>query len=206
VQRKPAIRHALGQFHFDPDRYLELIRADVAAYDELQERVAAATAGIEAQRILDLGVGTGETARRVLALQATGRLTGIDASAGMLEHARAVIEPSRVEELAVGRLEDALPEGPFELVVSALAVHHLDRAGKRDLFGRIAEVLAPGGRFVLGDVVVPDRPEDAVVPLTPDFDLPDRADDQLAWLEATGFDARLAWMERDLAVIVAGRR
>ena len=34
------------------------------AYDELQDAVAVATAGIRAERVLELGVGTGETSRR----------------------------------------------------------------------------------------------------------------------------------------------
>ena len=58
-------------------------------------------------------------------------------------------------ELRVQRLEDPLPAGPIEPVFSALAVHHLDANGKRDLFGRVAAVLVPGGRFVLADVIVP---------------------------------------------------
>jgi tRNA (cmo5U34)-methyltransferase len=39
----------------------------------------------------------------------------------------------------VHRLEDPPPEGNFALVVSALAVHHLDGAGKADLFARVAD-------------------------------------------------------------------
>ena len=61
--------------------------------------------------------------------------------------------------------QDPLPEGPFDVVVSALAVHHLDGAEKADLFQRVTASLAPGGRFVLGDVVVP---EDPVRPCDPD--------------------------------------
>jgi tRNA (cmo5U34)-methyltransferase len=56
---------------------------------------------------------------------------------------------------------------------------------------------------VLGDVVVPADPADAITPLSPDFDLPSRADEQVEWLRAAGLDARVAWSERDLAVIVA---
>jgi len=33
-------------------------------------------------------------------------------------------------------------------------VHHLDAGEKADLFRRVAAALEPGGRFVLGDVVV----------------------------------------------------
>ncbi|MGH2921098.1 MAG: class I SAM-dependent methyltransferase [Gaiellaceae bacterium] len=195
----------MGQFHFTPEGYLERIRSEVQGYDELQERLAQATLGKEARRVLDLGVGTGESARRVLDLHAAARLTGVDSSAGMLEQARAELPADRIDALVVSRLEDELPTGPFDLVVSALAVHHLDALGKADLFRRIANVLSPGGRLVLGDVVVPERPEDAVTLLTPDFDLPDRVDDLLAWLEEAGFAGRVVWSERDLAVLVADR-
>ena len=56
----------MSQFHFDPDSYLAMMREDLPRYDELQETVAAATAGLEVRRILELGTGTGETARRLL--------------------------------------------------------------------------------------------------------------------------------------------
>jgi len=59
--------------------------------------------------------------------------------------------------LDLARIEDTLPKGPFVLAVSALAVHHLDPADKPALFSRIADLLAPGGRFVLADVVVTGR-------------------------------------------------
>ena len=190
----------MGQFHFTPERYLELMHAEVPRYEELQDEVAAATAGAPAASILELGVGTGETSRRVLAVHPGARLVGIDASAEMLAEARL---PGA--ELTVARLEDPLPRGPFDLVVSCLAVHHLDGAGKRDLFRRIAEALADGGRLVLGDVIVPADPADAVTPCTPDFDLPDRLDDQLAWLADAGFDAHATWVRGDLAVVRATR-
>ena len=70
-------------------------------------------------------------------------------------------------DLRVSRLQDPLPEGNFDLVVSALALHHLDGAGKADLFARVAALLRPGGRFVLGDVVVPEDPADAWLPEQP---------------------------------------
>ena len=95
--------------------------------------------------------------------------------------------------------------GPFDLVLSTLAVHHLDAAGKADLFERVAAVLVPGGRFVLADVVVPERPEEAVIPCTPGYDLPDLVPDQLEWLREAGLEPRVAWERRDLAVLVATR-
>lgn len=88
-------------------------------------------------------------------------------------------------------------------MVSALAVHHLDGSGKADLFRRIAAVLEPAGRLVLGDVIVPDDPADAVTPIDDDYDRPSSIADHLKWLDAAGFAARVTWAERDLAVFTA---
>jgi tRNA (cmo5U34)-methyltransferase len=188
------------QFHFDPASYLETIRAEVPSYDELQDTVAEATAGIYAERVLELGVGTGETSRRVLDLHPEAKLVGIDESAEMLAAASADVAAA---DLRVSRLQDPLPEGNFDLVVSALAVHHLDGAGKADLFGRVADRLRPGGRFVLGDVVVPDDPVDVVTPIDGVYDQPSTIDDQVRWLAAAGLDPQVVWARQDLAVIVA---
>jgi tRNA (cmo5U34)-methyltransferase len=187
------------QFHFDPATYLETIRAEVPAYDELQDAVAQATAGIHAERVLELGVGTGQTSRRVLDLHPAAELVGIDESAEMLAAASADV----AADLRVNRLQDPLPGGTFDLVVSALAVHHLDGAGKADLFARVADRLRPGGRFVLGDVVVPDDPVDGVTPIDGVYDQPSTIDDQVRWLAAAGLDAEVVWARQDLAVIVA---
>jgi tRNA (cmo5U34)-methyltransferase len=192
----------MGQFHFRPEQYLALMESEMPGYRRLQDAAARAT-GAGAARILELGTGTGETARRVLARHPGAALVGVDASADMLAAARAALPEA---DLRVARLEEKLPGGPFDLAVSVLAVHHLDGPGKADLFARVAAELAPGGRFVLGDVVVPDDPADATTPLSPGFDLPSRTDEQLAWLREAGLEASLAWAERDLAVLVAVRR
>ncbi len=142
----------MSGFEWNPDTYLDEMHDGIPGYEELQDAVAAATEGLAARDVLELGVGTGETAVRVLALHPEARWTGIDASEAMLARAWERL-PAAV--LLLSRLEDPLPAGPFDLVVSTLAVHHLDGAGKRDLFARVAGVLRPGGRFVLGDVVVP---------------------------------------------------
>ena len=173
-------------------------------YERLQDELVEATRPVAASTILELGTGTGETARRVLDAHPAARLHGIDASADMLDVARAALA-GRPATLAVGRIEDALPPGPFDLVVSALAVHHLDGPGKRSLFERVAAVLAPGGRFVLADVVVPDDPTDALTPLDPSYDLPSTIADHLTWLHEAGVRASTTWHHRDLAVLVAHR-
>jgi tRNA (cmo5U34)-methyltransferase len=190
------------QWHWDPETYLKNMLAEVPSYPNLQAETAKAAAGVQAQTILELGIGTGETAKRVLAVHPDARLTAIDSSPEMVERARAVVPEA---DLRLARLEDPLPEGPFDLVVSALAVHHLDGPSKQDLFRRIAAVLEPGSVFVLADVVVPENEADVVTPIDGVYDLPDRVDDQLRWLRDAGLDAETVWSHKDLAVIRATR-
>jgi tRNA (cmo5U34)-methyltransferase len=191
------------QWHWDPKSYLDNMLAEVPAYQEFQERTAAATAGIAAREILELGIGTGETARRVLQVHPDAHFTGIDSSPEMLERAREEVPGA---DLRLARLEDPLPAGPFDVVVTALAVHHLDGAGKQDLFRRVFDVVRPEGRFVLADVIVPERQEDVVTPIDFVMDLPDRLDDQLGWLGKAGFEAEPFWVDKDLAVVRAAPR
>lgn len=192
----------MADVEWDPNAYLDSMLAEIPAYPEFEERVAEATVGSHVRTILELGVGTGETAGRVLELHPGARLTGVDASEAMLGWARERLPDA---DLRVGRLEDPLPPGPYDLVFSALTVHHLDGDGKRDLFRRVHEVVAPGGRFVLGDVVVPDDSSDVQIEIDWVVDLPDRLDDQLEWLRAAGFRAEAVWTWKDLAVVAADR-
>ncbi len=189
------------QYHFDPLTYESEIRAELPAYETLQrELVRASEPG--ARRILELGTGTGATAELLLEQHPEATLIGVDESADMLTVARARL-PARRVELHVGRIEDELPSGPFDLVASALCVHHLDGVEKAELFRRVRDRLVPSGRFVLGDLIIPERPVEAPTPFTPGFDKPSSVADQLRWMGEAGFEARVTWEQGDLAVIVA---
>jgi SAM-dependent methyltransferase len=190
----------VAEWEWNPDTFLDEMREEVPGYDELQAAVADATDRVGAGRVLELGTGTGETALRVLARHPAADWIGVDASDAMLARAR---ERLPAADLRLGRLEDGLPEGPFDLVLSVLAVHHLAAEAKRRLFRRIASVVAPGGRFVLGDLVVPRPGEAGPIFVDWQMDVPDTAADQLAWLGEVGFVARATHVRPDLAVIVA---
>ncbi|MEM9735550.1 MAG: class I SAM-dependent methyltransferase, partial [Pseudomonadota bacterium] len=61
-------------------------------------------------------------------------------------------------EIIVADFAQTLPPGPFDAVVSALAIHHLEDDDKRRLFARIRKVLRPGGRFVNAEQVAGESP------------------------------------------------
>ena len=74
--------------------------------------------------VLDLGAGTGILSAAIVDRVAIGWLTLLDASAKMLE--RAATRLARCHpEIVVQPLTAELPSGPYEAVVSALAIHHL---------------------------------------------------------------------------------
>jgi tRNA (cmo5U34)-methyltransferase len=181
-------RSAARQFHFDPETYLHEIRADIPRFDELQDRSVEAIPFPPA-RVLELGIGTGETTRRLLARYPDAAVTGLDSSPEMVFRAREL-----GIEVRLARMEDPLPDGPWDLVVSVLAVHHLTDDGKRDLFRRVRET---SRALVLGDVVAVPA-ERQVASLTEGFDRPAPAGVQAEWC-----DGEVVWEADDLAVIRA---
>ena len=190
----------MAQFHWDPDSYLELMHTEIPDYERLQDETAAAAGG-DVTNVLELGIGTGETTRRVLAANPDAHVTGLDASPKMLARAAAAL-PSKRVKLVLGRLEDPLPAGPFDAVISTLCIHHLKGPGKADLFRRISRRLTPSGRLVLGDLIVPEDPSDVVTPIDGEYDSPSGIEEQTRWLAVAGLLPRVHWAHKDLAVLV----
>lgn len=98
-------------------------------------------------RVLDLGAGTGLMGAAVRARYPEVELVLVDGAGEMLAQAREWM-PAGAITTVVADLRERLPEGPFDAVVSALAIHHLEDDDKRDLFERVHGVLRPGGAFV----------------------------------------------------------
>lgn len=112
----------------------------------------------EAPRVLDLGCGDAAVAEAVLRGIAGSRVHGVDGSAEMLSRARERLarfgDRFELEQNAL----DAARTGPYDAVLSSLAIHHLEHADKRRLFAAVFDVLVPGGVLVVADVVAPRTP------------------------------------------------
>jgi tRNA (cmo5U34)-methyltransferase len=110
-------------------------------------------------RILDLGAGTGLLSAALVERLPEARLLLVDRSERMLAQAVQRFDSNDRVDTRIGDLGDPLPEGPFDAVVSGLAIHHLTHEGKQDLFKRIAGVLRPGGLFVNVEQLLAPTPE-----------------------------------------------
>lgn len=205
--------------------------------------------GGRVSRVLDLGAGTGLLSGMVAAAWPSAELTLVDGAPAMLDQARERLAGVADASFVVGDLRDPLPAAGgagaaggaaadagddgsstgaagWDAIVSALAIHHLDDAGKRDLFARVHTALRPGGVFVNAEQVLGRTPAiqagyrtwhratSAALGTTPEewaaseermaHDIWAPVGDQLAWLEAAGFpDADAPFRDHCFAVFVA---
>ncbi len=109
-------------------------------------------------RVLDLGAGTGLLGAELRRVLPDVQLELLDGSAAMLDQARARFGDTLRAVHHADLVADPLPAGPYDAVVSALAIHHLSDPDKRALFARVHAVLRPGGVFVNAEQVSGPRP------------------------------------------------
>ncbi len=110
------------------------------------------------RRVLDLGAGTGLLSATVADAFPQAELELLDASEPMLALGRRRLGDA-VSAVHVGDMSGALPPGPFDAVVSALAIHHLEHTDQLALMERVHTALAPGGVFVNAEQVDGPTPE-----------------------------------------------
>jgi len=187
---------------------------------------ALALADRPVRRVLDLGAGTGLLARHVAAAHPGVQLTLLDGSPAMLDEARRALGSGT--RYVTADLTAKLPPGPWDAVVSALAIHHLGDAHKRRLFAAVHAELAPGAVFVNAEQVAGPTPlleraytswhermaaqagataqEWARAQERMGLDRCASLQDQLAWLRQAGYvDVDCLFKQHSFAVLVARR-
>ena len=176
--------------------------------------------------VADLGAGSGLFARHVLAIYPEATFTLVDASTEMLDLARKRFrQESDAFAFIEQRLEDFSEDERFDVVISSLAIHHLEDADKRSLFKRILTALRPGGAFINVDQIKGQPPFDRLywetwlakvraagaseaniqtsIKRRKEFDHDARLSSQLTWLREAGFVADCIYKHYFVAVFLA---
>lgn len=109
--------------------------------------------------VLDLGAGTGLLSSMVKKSFPSARLTLADVSTAMLDKARERFQ--HMDEIAYQLIdfESAEIQGSYEVVVSALALHHSPLNQLQFVFRKIFDSLQPGGIFINADQILGATPE-----------------------------------------------
>lgn len=188
----------------------QLIPAFDGFYGAAVEAAAAGRSG--RVRVLDLGAGTGLLSAAVADALPQADLVLLDEAPGMLAQARERLAGLGDRVTCVeASMQDAWPDGGYDVIVSSLAIHHLDDAGKAELARRAFAALRPGGVFVNAEQIAGATPatdrvnverwyrQIAALGITPEqrveadarmaLDRPASVEAQLGWLRDAGFAA-----------------
>ena len=182
-----------------PDYVAEWIKRDAARDPErrplLQRMLSLAPFSREADiEVLDVGAGYGVVSEEVLQGFPTARITLQDYSGPMLDQARQRLadRADRLRYIRCDLTDPSWPQqvgGPFDLAVSAIALHNLGDPNKiYACYRGIHDLLKPGGWFLNCDRFV-----GGIGP-------------HLGELRAAGFTrVECRWQDPPRAIIVAGR-
>ena len=150
------IRQAFNKFAQDYDSQRGFI------IPEMRQYYGAAVWAMESPAlkpaILDVGAGTGLLSAFLLEKFPDARLTLMDIAENMLDEARKRFATRPDTEYVICDYSRSELGGPYDIVCSALSIHHLAPEDKRRLFGRIFMALTPGGMFVNADQAEVETP------------------------------------------------
>jgi len=108
--------------------------------------------------MLDLGCGDGIVTAAIVEAGGSVSATLVDGSGDMLAKARARLAGLSDAKYVHASFQEVLRKdllaGPYDLIVSSLAIHHLTMGEKTALFDMAHTLLHPGGSFVNIDVVL----------------------------------------------------
>ena len=212
--------------HFEEEafEYDELITRLIPKYKEQHEIILKLLSFKPEDNlsVLDLGCGTGVLSYLILKSYPSARVVAIDLAEKMLQVCAANLRSYKDRlTLRQGNFgADDLGSG-YDLVISGLAIHHLDDNGKRKLYHRIFHALNPGGTFLNREIVLGATPHlsEKYHELWRQFiksngedegkwfntylteDKPATVEDQLQWLKEAGFvDTGCHWRYFNYAI------
>ncbi|MBE8998586.1 class I SAM-dependent methyltransferase [Nostoc sp. LEGE 12447] len=180
-------------------------------------------------KVLDLGAGTGLYSGMVQSVFPNAEFTLLDLAPEMLEKAKLRFSKmGKFPKILIGDYIDTDLGDSYDLIISALSIHHLSDFEKELLYQRIYDVLNPGGIFVNADQVLGKTPDleklyrqhwlDSIrakgiskedlkaAQKRMEYDRMATLEIQLHWLEAAGFQNVDCWYKNFSFAVFGGYR
>jgi tRNA (cmo5U34)-methyltransferase len=208
------------------DGYDDRIRKIIPRYDEMLEALMSCIPS-EGRRLraIDIGCGTGAVSELLLRSHPEVDLTCLDMTESMLDRARDRLKAHDNIKFVLADIYDFELDGPYDLVISSLALHHvISDQDKKAIYRKIFDALSPGGWFLNADIVLGstddiqevymmkwkefmyqsftrDETDHVRVPRYHREDSPARLVDHLRWLSEVGFGTvDVVWKYYNFAV------
>jgi len=162
VPRETVQSGGLAWEETDSALFIEMGRVMIPRRDEIERTIVTLLPVDDGTpfRGVDLAAGSGWLSRAILERYPQARMLLLDGTQTMLDEARSSLTPfegrfeTRLFQFENDGWIDEL-EGDIHCIVSSLALHHLNGAGKQRMFKRVFERLAPGGALLIADLVQP---------------------------------------------------
>lgn len=208
------------------------IRKIVPRYDEMLDALISCIPFKKdtSFRAIDIGCGTGAVSKRLLDAFPRAELTCLDMTEKMMDLVKERLKGRRNVRFVLSDIYDFEFDGPYDAVISSLALHHIiTDEDKKLVYRKILGALAPGGSFFNADLVIGsdaamqelnmsrwkefmyrglarDYVDEVQVPRHYREDSPSKLVDHLRWLEEAGFTGvDVAWKHLNF-VVYGGRR
>ena len=222
----------LNYNHYGTKKYDNDIVRSVPGYVEINKKIEEFIKNNFSNKILkilELGVGTGLTAERVLSLIPNSNYTGIDFSERMLSGARRRLSRFRTNLIKGDFSEIDLTENN-DLILAVISIHHQKtNKDKKKIFSKIFSSLKKKGVFILGDLMTFKDPKIAALNEAQHFKhLVDNSrdaqslkewahhhkflnnlapvEDQISWLKEAGFkDVKIEFSKFNTVLLFARR-
>ena len=139
--------------------YDAYIRDIVPAYEKMQDVIVEMLCQLynkkPIQSVIDLGVGTGMLAYRILSKMKAVKYTGYEWSEGFasISRQRLKLFPCVLDIRAEDFLSAVFPR-PVNVVVSTMTMHYLSNKEKKEVFKKIYDCLADKGVVIIGDRII----------------------------------------------------
>lgn len=133
--------------------YTDLIKKCVPRYEELLNNMFLyLNADFKPLRILDLGCGTGNLTQKIIEKFPDAEIDALDLSEEILEECKKrFANKNNINYLQADFKDMQISVNEYDLVMSSIAIHHVEDPHKFELYKKVYQCLKHGGIFIFAD-------------------------------------------------------